>query len=360
MEYSSEERACIWLDSFPLDKGAERRLLEGAGSAAALVRRFPEFREIVVKSAGESVYNNMLASLSDGGEYFRKTAAELEGEGIRAVTRASRDYPETLKKYPDSPPVLYAKGNVSLLGSRLFTVVGSRRTPPAALRLCERVCEELSSGFTLLSGTAEGGDSSALCGALRGSGRVIAVPAGGFSHLPSGNAELLRRVAERGLLLSAHTFRESVRPFSYAERNKLLARLGEGTLVVGAGEKSGTLMTAEYAFRENRPVFAFPYFPGSDVGAGCNALLKKGGILTENSVDICGRFGIDLSRERERTSLTEPEAAVMKALRGLSEAHVSEIAAASGIPVFRLYGILAALETKGLAVRLGGNRFSPV
>ena len=67
-----------------------------------------------------------------------------------------------------------------------------------------------------------------------------------------------------------------------------------------------------------------------------------------------------MSRERERTSLTEPESAVMKALRGLSEAHVSEIAAASGIPVFRLYGILAALETKGLAVRLGGNRFSPV
>ena len=91
MEYSSEERACIWLDSFPLDKGAERRLLEGAGSAAALVRRFPEFREIVVKSAGESVYNNMLASLSEGGEDFRNTAAELGGGGIRAVTRASRD-----------------------------------------------------------------------------------------------------------------------------------------------------------------------------------------------------------------------------------------------------------------------------
>ena len=94
MEYSSEERACIWLDSFPLDKGTERRLLEGAGSAAALVRRFPEFREIVVKSARESVYNNMLASLSDGGEYFRKTAAELEGR----ESGRSRALPGTIRK----------------------------------------------------------------------------------------------------------------------------------------------------------------------------------------------------------------------------------------------------------------------
>ena len=178
--------------------------------------------------------------------------------------------------------------------------------------------------------------------------------------MPRTNAGLLDRVTERGLLLSAHTFDVPVRPFSYAERNKLLARLGEGVLVIGAGEKSGALQTAEFALREGKPVFAFPYFPGTQSGAGCNALIKKGAHLTENSVDISGHFGINLSEGRNAVPLTEQESAVLEALRGLGEAHVSELSERAGIPVFRLWNALSSLEAKGLAVRLGGNRFAAV
>ena len=357
MRYSAEERALVWLDSFPLESGVKRRLLKEAGGGVSLVRAF---REIAGQFLPEGkVREEMLASLSDGGRYFSAVESGLEKEGITAVTRASENYPEALKGRPDSPFVLYAKGNAALLRTRMFTIVGSRRTPPPALKAGERVAREISSVFSVVSGTADGGDSAALSGALSGSGRAIAVLAGGFGSLPRTGAALLSEVQKRGLLISAHTFGVPVRPFSFAERNKLLARLGEGTLVIGAGEKSGALLTAENAFREGRPVFAFPYFPGTAAGAGCNALIKKGGKLAENSVDICGRFGINLSEETREQPLAPAESAVLSALRE-GEAHVSELSARTGIPVFRLWNALSSLEAKGLAVRLGGNRFSAV
>ena len=135
MEYSPEEKVYIWLDSFPLEEREKRRLLSKAGSPRALTREFALFRESLIKSAGESVYNNMLRSLSDGGKYFRAATDALKKEGISAVTRVSLQYPDALKAEADAPLVLYAKGDVSLLKSRMFTVVGSRRTPAAAMRM---------------------------------------------------------------------------------------------------------------------------------------------------------------------------------------------------------------------------------
>ena len=360
MEYSPEEKVYIWLDSFPLEEREKRRLLSESGSPRALTREFALFRESLIKSAGESVYNNMLRSLSDGGKYFRAATDALKKEGISAVTRVSLQYPDALKAEADAPLVLYAKGDVSLLKSRMFTVVGSRRTPAAAMRIGAEICGELSREFAVVTGTTDGGDSAAVEGALQAGGKIVCVLPGGFSAMPQGNYALLSRVAEKGLLLSAHTFDTPVRAFSFESRNKLLARLGEGVLVLGAAEKSGALITARYAAQQNKPIFALPYFPGAAAGAGCNALIKKGACLTENSVDILGRFGINLLKEKNTSSLSDTETAALTALRTLAEAHVAEIAAKSGIPLFKLYGTLASLETKGLVMRLGGNRFAPV
>lgn len=360
MELSAAEKVYIWLDSFPLSDKEKRRLLAEAGSPAALARDFSRFAESLIKSAGESVYNNMSASLRDGGKYFSSVVSALEGEGIAAVAEASPFYPDGLRGFADSPLVLYAKGDLSLLKTRMFTVVGSRRTPASALKTGENICAELSEIFTIVTGTADGGDCAAAEGALKGSGRIAAVLAGGFSALPQGNLSLLKRVEKSGLLLSAHTFDTPVRAFSYESRNKLLARLGEGTLVLGAGEKSGALITARYATEAGKPVFALPYPPGAAAGAGCNALIKKGAYLTENSVDISGRFGINLIKEKSSPALSGEESAVLKLLRELSEGHVSELSAKSGIPMYKLTAVLSSLEVKGLAVKLGGNRYAPV
>lgn len=285
---------------------------------------------------------------------FEKTQPIVE------IPVSSPDYPVEWKGLPDAPPVIYARGNIALLRERKFTVVGARRTPAPALKLGARICKELSNGVAIVTGTADGGDGAAIEGALSGGGKVICVLAGGFSALPQANIQLLGEVAKRGLLISPYPHETEVRAFSYEYRNKLLATLGEGVLVLGAAEKSGALITAKYAMAQGKPVFAFPYFPGSAAGEGCNKLLKTGGILTESASDITARMNIQTEEKTRTVVLTADEEKLLSALKTLAEGHASELAAAAGIPPFKVRAVLSALEVKGLVTALGGNRYAPV
>lgn len=276
---------------------------------------------------------------------------------IRAIEQNSPYYPDEWKEISDKPQTLYAAGNIELLKTRKLTVVGSRRTPKSALVLGEAIAKELSREFTIVSGAADGGDSAAISGALS-SGNVICLLAGGFSSLPQGNLSLLEKVKQKGLILSPHPYDTPVRNFSYSYRNKLLAALGEATLVLGAGEKSGALLTAKYAQGFQKPVFALPYAPNSPVGAGCNALIKSGGYLTESAVDVFERLGVEYSERKTEIPLTETEEQMLGVLKELGEVHITELSAKSGVPVFKARAVLSALQVKGLVVELGGNRFS--
>lgn len=272
----------------------------------------------------------------------------------------SPEYPKEWQDLPDKPEKLYAVGNISLLKERKFTVVGSRTTPVNALKLGAKIAEEMTSAFVIVTGTADGGDAAAIEGALKADGRIICILAGGFSALPQANLSLLKRVAERGLLLSPHSLETPVRAFSYEYRNKLLATLGEGTLVLGAGEKSGALITAKYARKYGKTVFAFPYPPNSSAGSGCNALIKTGGYLVENAADIADKTGVDLSVKKPRISLSADEEKLLAALKASSEAHINELSERSGIPAFKARALLSALEVKGLVATIGGNRYAVV
>lgn len=284
---------------------------------------------------------------------------EIRREKVMEIPFDSEYYPSEWKALPDAPPVLYAYGKTQLLKKRKFVIVGSRRTPANALKLGANIAKDLSGTFAIATGSADGGDSAAIEGGIAGSGEVICLLAGGFSAIPQGNYALLLKVAERGLLLSPHPFETEVRAYSYEYRNKLLAALGEGVLVLGAGEKSGTLITAKYAKKFKKPVFAFPYPPASASGAGCNALIKQGGFLTENALDIAEKFGVVLT-ERKRAELTKDEEAILQALQESEDGHVGDLSLRSGVPVYKARGILSALEVKGLVVSVGGNRYALV
>ncbi len=289
------------------------------------------------------------------------TVNEKLKNALTQIPRSSALYPQEWQKLPDAPETLYALGNTALLSERKFTIVGARQTPANAVKIGAQIAKDLSENFVIVTGTADGGDSAAIEGALQGSGKILCVIAGGFSNLPQGNLPLLRQVAKKGLLLSPHPFETEVRSYSYEYRNKLLATLGEGVLVLGAGEKSGSLITAKYAKSQNKPVFALPYPPGSSTGAGCNELIKKGGFLTENSVDILGRFGINLKEQKKQAiALTQDEQKLYETLKNEGEGHVTELATKAGIPPFKARGVLSALEVKGLIVALGGNCYAIV
>lgn len=359
MEFTGTEKSYIWLDSFDLNEGEKRKLLSVAGSPVALVRDFEKFQPYLIDFGKESVYNNMRRSLNDGGAYFQNRLAFFKEKSITPIPYSSSLYPDSWKEFPDAPIVLYAKGNLSLLKKRSFAIVGSRRTQASALKIGEKISKTLSSKFVIVTGVADGGDSVAIEGALQGSGEVVCLLAGGFDSIPKSNPLLFQKALEKGLILSPHSYETPSRIFSYEQRNKLLASLVDGVLVLGAGEKSGALITAKYAKSQKKPIFALPYPPLSVSGVGCNALIKNGAYLTETAEDILSFYGLETEKSAE-IPLTEEEKKALEFLKEKGEAHLSEISSGAGLPLFKTTAVLSSLEMKGVAVKLGGNRFSAI
>lgn len=353
--YTREEKGDIWLDSLVPDAAKKLRLRALAGSSYALAENLPRLRGKVAEVVGEEGCRALETSLASAG-YVRGMLASYAEKSVTCVTISSQNYPALLREIPDPPLVLYCRGEASLLARRKFAIVGSRHTPPAAMKQAERFARELSAHFLVLSGTADGGDTAALTGALAG-GTVCAVLAHGHDYfVPEGGRRLRQEVEARGLTVSEYPPRTEPRPYYYPARNRLLAGMAEGVLVVSAGEKSGTRITADRAYEYGRGVYAFPHSIGAASGVGCNALIKEYAKLTDNLVDILADFGINLT-EAEEIALTPPERTVFETLREQGEAHVTLLAERSGLPAADLNAVLMLLQVKGLAAPCGGNRW---
>lgn len=355
MTYTKEERAVILLDSFGSEYSRKAKVYRLAPSAQVLIENFSKYRTAVAGAVGETTAGVMVRSLEDK-EYTDKLLHMYADKQIECIPFVSEKYPEELRQIPDPPFVLYCRGNTELLKERKFAIVGSRRTLPQMMKRTEEFAKGLSSEFVVVTGLADGGDSAALNGALE-SGRVISVLAYGFDHVyPGCNRALLEKVVEKGLAVSEYLPQEKPLPYHFPMRNRIIAGLSEGVLVVSGGEKSGTRITAAKAYEYGRDVFAFPYSIGVPSGVGCNALIKDYAKLTENLVDIYAAFGINLT-ETEKIFLSAAEQAVYEILRE-GECHITEIAQKSGLKMHEVPIVLTMLEMKKLAVSCGGNRWA--
>lgn len=278
---------------------------------------------------------------------------------VLVITQESELYPEAFRAFSDAPERIYAIGNVRLLNTEKFVVVGARRTPISALKTGGEIVKRLTDVFTVTTGSADGGDATAIENALP-SGKIICVLAGGFGSLSQSQYLLLEKVAKNGLLLALHPYETEVRAYSYEYRNKFLSALGNNVLVLGAGEKSGALITAKYAKKQGKPIFALPYPPNTETGKGCNALIKAGAYLTETAEDIFTVLGITAVTTTVKVKLSETEEKILQAVKTLVSGHIIEIAEKVGLPTYKLQGALSALEVKGVVTHLGGNRYAPV
>ena len=357
MEYSAAERAILWLCARKeFDNRTRAALLRAAGDPA---RIFPDFEKIcaaVIQDAKNRVYNSDRASREREAEGL---CASLGKKGYFAVTAASGDYPASLRHVFDPPLVLYGAGNRALLKERKFCIVGSRVLPPWAEKTGRKIAAELSEKFVIVTGFAEGGDSAAIAGALP-SGRLVCVLPNGLDVCyPAAHAALKREVAARGLLLSEYPPETGVQKYSFHARNRLLAGLAEGVLVLAAGRKSGTLITADCALDCGREVFALPHNAGAAQGVGCNELIKKGAYLCTGAEDIFAAFGVEQTA-KQPPSLTAGEARVLAVLQAEGEMHAAVVAEKAGMPVYEAQANLSSLEMKGLAVKSGGNRYAPL
>ena len=352
-EYSAGELDAIVLDSFEeLTYKTKFEVTDGFSSS----RPLKKYADFLIKTLGGSVYNK-IRGLFYSEDYRKGVLLSLEKKRMECVTYFSEDYPERLRSIPAPPLVLYCRGNTSLLNTRCFGIVGSRRTLTNILKECKKISGQIAEKFTVVTGTADGADTAAAEGAVQ-SGNLIFVCAQGLDHIyPAGSAKLYKEAAASGLVISEQRPEVPAMGYLFPVRNRLIAALSEGVLVVSAGKKSGASITAEYAFEYGRDVFCFPYSIGVPSGVGCNRLIKKGAYLAENILDIFDAFGLDFT-EKKREPLTPREEQVLSAIRENGSAHISEIASKLGCNGFELLAELSSLEVKGLICRLGGNRYA--
>lgn len=346
MDYCEEERAIVYLNSCTkFDYREKVALLRAAGDPARLFA--DSFKPNGVK----------LPDPEERRKEADKLFRELEKKNYFAVTLVSSDYPEPLKATDEPPLVLFGAGRRELLKKRKFCIVGSRVTPSWAEGVAKRISEELCERFVIVTGLAEGGDRAAIDGALSSGNLISVLPCGLNECYPSSHFSLKEKIKENGLLLSEYSLNEKARAYSFYARNRILAGLSEGVLVVSAGERSGTSITAGKALDYGRDVFALPYNVGAKQGEGCNALLKKGASLVTDSGDILSYYGFE-KKKKEKVKLSSEEEKVYKVLQEAGELHTAVIAERTGLKVYEATAALSSLEMKNLAVKAGGNRYS--
>nr|WP_245629236.1 DNA-processing protein DprA [Celeribacter indicus] len=252
------------------------RLMREHGSAEAALAALPE----IARAAGVSDYQPCPDTV---------IAAELRAgrrAGARLVARGEPAYPPLLALIEDAPPLLWAKGDLSLLGRPALAIVGARNASSLGLRFARTLARDLGAeGFAIVSGLARGIDAAAHEAAL-GTG-TIAVLAGGIDMIyPAENTQLYRRIGESGLLLSEQPFGMKPLARHFPMRNRIVSGLARATVVVEAAARSGSLLTAGNALDQGREVMAVPGHPFDARASGCNGLLRDGAVLVRGAQDV--------------------------------------------------------------------------
>ncbi len=289
--------------------------------------------------------------------------------GCRVVTQLDEEYPEPLRQIYDPPVVLYVKGRMEARDRQAVAMVGSRQTTHYGIETARKLAWQLASaGVTVVSGGARGIDTAAHQGALAGRGRTLAVLGTGINLVfPPENAELFERIAASGAVITQFPFNRPGDRQSFPIRNRIVAGMTLGTVVVEANLTSGALITAGLATEYGRQVFAVPGRVDSPRSKGCHDLIKKGATLCENAEDILSEFEYLFPASNRPASpaetgklpLLELSAEEQKILAALDheERQMDEIIRQVRLPAATVSVALLGLEMKRLVRQLPGRVF---
>jgi DNA processing protein len=295
--------------------------------------------------------------------------ARAERAGIRSISRAGGEYPPLLSAISDPPPVIWIRGDPAILDRPAVAIVGSRAGSPYALLVAERLGFELAQrGVLVVSGMARGVDGAAHRGALAGGGPTLAVLGSGVDVIyPVEHAALARDIASSGVVMSELApGTPPLAPF-FPRRNRIISGLSRGVVIVEAGEKSGSLITARCALEQGRDVLAVPGNILNDRNRGGHALLRDGARLAESADDILEELGIARSGGLRAVSKMPARSAdtlgrsrtdpLLECLAPGESCDLDDLASRSGLAPVRLLPRLLELELQGLVRRAGGGRF---
>lgn len=300
----------------------------------------------------------------------RQDSCQKHGIGI--LTWADTNYPEQLRHIHDAPLVLYTRGDTGLLAREQIGIIGSRKATPAGLDHARRFAAELSTRQLLVtSGLALGVDGAAHAGALDAGFPTTAVVGCGLDRIyPHQHRRLGERVIADGLMISEYPPGTPARAAHFPQRNRIISGLTRGVLVVEAGLRSGSLITARMALEQGREVFAIPGSVHSPVARGCHHLIKQGARLVETVDDILEELGAWWSPPpaADTASTHEPKEKGNESLAGLDSREIAvfealgydpqstdALSSATGLPADQLMQSLLLLELQGLASSAPGG-----
>ncbi|MGH9441344.1 MAG: DNA-processing protein DprA [Thermoanaerobaculia bacterium] len=272
-------------------------------------------------------------------------------------------YPRLLREIPDAPLVLYARGDLGRLSLPAVGIVGARAATNYGKEVCARLAHDLSSsGVCVVSGMARGIDAAAHLAALGGPGGTVAVQGCGPElPYPEDNRALWDRICLEGLVLTEFSPGTEPEARNFPVRNRIIAGMSSGVVVVEAATRSGSLITAKFANDFGRDVFAVPGSVRSELSDGCHVLLRDGAILCRGAEDVLSEIFPSLegatAAPGRGESLSGEAAQVWKSMAGEESWSADDLAEVNNLPVANLLAILFDLEARGFLRTLPGGLF---
>lgn len=343
-----------------------RQLLQFFGDASAVLKASRQ-QLLSVRGIGDesaATIANWEKTVDLAGEL--KRIAEF---GCHIVTQDDAEYPPSLREIYDPPVVLYVKGSLTAADKNSVAIVGSRQTTHYGIETARKLGYQLAyTGVTVVSGGARGIDTAAHQGALSAKGRTVAILGTAINIVfPPENAELFERIAASGAVISQWPFNRNGDRQTFAIRNRIVAGMTLGTVVVEANMTSGALITANFAIEYGRQVFAVPGRIDSPRSKGCHDLIKKGAKLCEGVEDILSEFEYLFPASNRPPSPAETgmlpalelsgnEQKVFDVL-GREELSIDDVIRKCGLPASATSVALFSLEMKRLIRQLPGKMF---
>lgn len=271
-------------------------------------------------------------------------------------------YPECLKEISNPPLKLYYKGNLDLLkDERLIAVVGTRNPSSYGKLCCEYMVKKMTSAnITIVSGFAKGIDSIAHKTSLLTDGKTIAVIASGLDIVyPASNLSLYREIEEKGLILSE--YEAGVKPFksNFPQRNRIIAGLSRGTIVVESKDRGGSLITADLALEFNRDVYAVPGDVFSEYSKGCNNLIRDARAKSLSNInELLEDYSWNIEEKNENNKYTKNQLLILNSLS--SEKNLDNILIETKIEQTEILAELMTLEIMGVIKSIAGGRYKKI
>jgi DNA processing protein len=283
---------------------------------------------------------------------------------IKTISIKEEGFPKILKEVPHPPEILYYRGE-SLLeeNEKTLAVVGTRKYSSYGKAVVFKIVSELvKAGITIISGFAPGIDSFAHEATIENNGRTIAVLGTGLDEkfiYPRSNLKLGEKILKsKGALVSEYPPKTFGSKFSFPQRNRIIAGLSLGVLVVEAKSKSGALITAFYAKEYKRKIFAIPGSIFSSNSFGPHKLIKEGGKLVSDAEDILKEFGIEKEKEKKEYILKDEKEKLILKILSEGPKEVDEIIKITGLSSSEVLAKLTILESEEMIKNLGGGRYT--